>query len=86
MLQSQFKHICGAADQTHTDAVQDHTFAALEHHGRQVLGLHVADEPPEAGGNGAFRVWVLQDYGQRTKVLSSLERKEKKRKEKKSTF
>lgn len=70
VLQSQFKHICGAANQTHTNAVQDHAFAALSHHRRQVFGLYIADEPPVAGGDAIFRVWVLQDCRQRKKMFS----------------
>ncbi len=59
VIQSQFKHVCCAANQTNSDAVQYHSFAAVEHSGGQVLRLYFTDEFPIAGCDCIFRGWLL---------------------------
>ena len=51
MLQGQLKHLGGAAQQAHAQAVQNHPLAALERRGAEVPILQAADEPAEAGGD-----------------------------------
>lgn len=61
VLQGQFKHVCCAANQTNSNAVQHHPFAAVEYHGGQVLGLYFTDELPKAGCDCILRGRALQD-------------------------
>jgi len=51
VLQGQLKHLGGAAQQAHAQAVQHHPLAALERGGAQVVALQPADEPAETAGD-----------------------------------
>ena len=70
MLQGQFKHVCRAADQTDSDAVEHHSLAALEHQGGQVLRLYFTDELPIAGRDCVLRGRELQDCRWREQEVS----------------
>lgn len=62
VLQNQFKHVCCASNEADPHAVQHHPFTALEHNGRQMLGLDFTNEPPKTARDRIFRSWVLKDY------------------------
>lgn len=61
VLQGQFKHVRCASNQTHSDAVQYHSFAALQHHRGQMLSLYFTDEIPITVCDCALWGWLIQN-------------------------
>lgn len=61
MLQDQFKHLSCAPNQSNTNAVQHHPFAAVKHSRGQVLWFYFTDELPKASCHCFFRDWLLQN-------------------------
>lgn len=51
VVQCQLKHLGGAPDQAHAQAVQHHALAALENCGGEVLRLHPLDKAAKAAGD-----------------------------------
>lgn len=58
VLQCQLKHSRPAANQTDSDAVQDHPFTAFDRNRCQVVGLHLSKKPAKAVCYCDFVVWL----------------------------
>lgn len=56
VLQSQLKHFCCAANQTHADAVQHHSLTAVEDNRGQILWFYLTDKPAKAGSDRGLRL------------------------------
>lgn len=67
VLQCQLEHGRPAANQTNSDAVQNHSFAALDRNRCQMVRLHFGKKPPKALRYCDFRVWLLQNCMEQSK-------------------
>lgn len=59
VLQCQLKHSRPAANQTNSDAVENHSFTAFDRNRCQMVRLHLSKKPPKAVCHSHFRVWLL---------------------------
>lgn len=59
VLQCQLKHSRPAANQTNSDAVENHSFTALNRNRGQMVRLHLSKKPPKAVCYCDFRLWLL---------------------------